>query len=340
MKKITFLIPCFNEEESLPCLFDTLRKFIQGTYKVTLRDDKDGEEKFETEVDMKAYEWEFLMVNDGSTDGTLDLLRRFRREDPRVSVLNLSRNFGKENALLAGMDFATGDAVVIMDADMQHPVETVPEMVAWWERGYDDVYGRRRSRGRESWVRKRLSLAYYSLLQSTTRIEVLQNVGDFRLLDRRVVRAICSLRETQRYTKGLYCWVGFNKKEVEFDQSVRSGGKSSFNLHSLLNLAIDGITSYTTSPLRIASVAGLLVSLFAFAYMIFVVVKTLVFGESVQGFPTLLCAILLLGGLQLMAIGIIGEYIGRLFNESKGRPPYIVESYNEILDVTQENNHE
>lgn len=307
-KKISLLVPVYNESGNLPRLKDALDSLADS---------------------LGQYDWEFLFVNDGSADDSLAVLRDMRSRDARVSVVNLSRNFGKENALLAGMDYAVGDAVVIMDADMQHPVEAIPEMLAWWEQGYEDVYGRRRSRGRESWLRKRLSLAYYSMLQGTTRIEVLQNVGDFRLLDRRVVRAICSLRETQRYTKGLYCWVGYNKKEVLFDQTDRVEGKSSFNLRSLLNLAIEGITCYTTAPLRIASVAGLLVSLCAFTYLIFVIFKTLIYGESVQGFPTLLCVILLLGGLQLMAIGIIGEYIGRIFSETKQRPPYIVESYNE-----------
>ena len=231
--------------------------------------------------------------------------------------------------MLAGMDYATGDAVIIMDADLQHPVSAIPEMLYWWEQGYDDVYGMRRVRGRESWLRKRLSLAFYKLLQGTTRIEILRNVGDFRLLDRRVVDAIRQLRETQRYTKGLYCWVGYRKKDVLFDQGDRTEGQSSFNLRGLVNLAIEGVTCFTTAPLRISAVIGFLVSLGALAYLIFVLVKTIFWGESVQGFPTLLCAILLLGGIQLIALGIIGEYIGRIFNETKGRPVYIAESYNE-----------
>lgn len=306
-KKVSLLIPAYNESGNLGRLKEALDGLAASN---------------------DAYDWEFLFVNDGSSDGTLDILRAMRRADARVSVVNLSRNFGKENALLAGMDYASGDAVVIMDADLQHPVEVIPEMLHWWEQGYEDVYGRRRERGRESWLRRRMSLAFYSMLQGTTRIEVLQNVGDFRLLDRKVVRAICSLRETQRYTKGLYCWVGYNKKEVLFDQCDRNAGKSSFNFRSLLNLAIEGITCYTTAPLRIASVVGSLVSLAAFCYLIYVVAKTLIFGER-AGLSTLLCCILLLGGMQLLALGIIGEYIGRIFSETKQRPPYIVESFNE-----------
>lgn len=272
--------------------------------------------------------FEYLFVNDGSKDETLDVLKKLHAKNARVNYVNLSRNFGKENALLAGMDYAKGDAVIIMDADLQHPVSVIPEMIYWWERGYDDVYGRRMSRGKESWLRKRLSMSFYSLLQSQTRIEILQNVGDFRLLDHRVVDAIRNLRENQRYTKGLYCWVGYSKKDVIFDTRDRSEGESSFNFLSLFNLAIEGITCFTTFPLRISSISGFVVSLISLIYLLFVVVKTLCYGEEIQGFPTLICVILFMGGLQLIAIGIIGEYIARIFNETKGRPVYIAESYN------------
>lgn len=307
-KTVSVLIPAYNEAPNMERMVEALAGLA---------------------VANADYVWEFVFVNDGSTDSTLEILRSLRAKDSRVNIVSLSRNFGKENAMLAGMDYATGDAVLIMDADLQHPVDVVPRMLEQWEAGYEDVYGRRRNRGRESWLRKRLSLAYYSMLQGATRIEVLRNVGDFRLLDRRVVNAIRSLRETQRYTKGLYCWVGYNKKEIEYDNLDRKGGESKFSPGKLINLAIEGITCYTTAPLRIASVLGVLVSLVAFSYLIFVVVKTLVYGEDVQGFPTLLCSILLLGGLQLMCLGIIGEYIGRIFTETKHRPPYIVESFNE-----------
>lgn len=231
--------------------------------------------------------------------------------------------------MLAGMDYATGDAVIIMDADLQHPVSAIPEMIYWWQQGYDDVYGLRSDRGRESWLRKRLSLAFYSLLQNTTRIEILRNVGDFRLLDRRVINAIRSLRETQRYTKGLYCWVGYSKKEFLFKQEERKEGKSSFNFRGLLNLAIEGITCFTTAPLRLSAIMGIIASAAALAYMIFILTKTIIWGDPVQGYPTLICTILFFSGFQLLALGIIGEYIGRIFNETKQRPAYIVESFNE-----------
>lgn len=326
MKLITILIPAYNEEANLP----ELKKHLDllAANKLTSQA-VSSEAEFNGEMPaMTDYDWEFLFVNDGSRDNTLSALYELRKSDSRVSIVNLSRNFGKENAMLAGMDYAKGDAVIIMDADLQHPVSAIPEMVYWWERGYDDVYGRRKQRGKESWLRKRLSLAFYSMLQGTTKIEILQNVGDFRLLDRRVIKAICALRETQRYTKGLYCWVGYNKKDILFEQQDRVEGQSSFNFKGLINLAIEGITCFTTAPLRISTIIGFVVSLVSLIYLVVILIKTIFWGDAVQGFPTLMCTILLLGGLQLIALGIIGEYIGRIFNETKQRPPYIAESYN------------
>ncbi|MDE6006131.1 MAG: glycosyltransferase family 2 protein [Muribaculaceae bacterium] len=312
-KRITILIPAYNEAENIPLLIDQLDNLIDNN---------------NDRVDLKKYSWEYLFVNDGSKDNTLDVLNACRKNNLRVNILDLSRNFGKENAMLAGMDFICSDATIIMDADLQDPVEVIPEMVYQWEHGYDDVYGRRKSRGKESWLRKRLSLMFYSLLQNSTQIEILQNVGDFRLLDQRVVKSIRSMRETQRYTKGLFSWVGYNKKEIAFDREDRAEGKSSFNFKRLFNLAVEGITSFTTSPLRISSIIGFILSFFSLIYIIKVLIKTLIWGEPVSGFPTLICVILLLGGFQLIALGIIGEYIARIFNETKQRPPYIASSYN------------
>lgn len=312
--KITILIPAYNESQNISSLLEKLEEITQWKYK---------------DVYLSSFEWEYLFINDGSKDNTLEILKKYQEKNTRINILNLSRNFGKENAMLAGMDYARGDAIIIMDADLQDPVECIPEMIYWWKQGYDDVYGLRKNSGKESWLRKKLSLTFYALLQSTTRIEILKNVGDFRLLDRRVIDAIRALRETQRYTKGLYCWVGYNKKEIQFNREDRHEGKSSFNLRSLFNLAIEGITCFTTSPLRISTIIGFLVSFFAFIYLIVMLFKTILYGEPVRGFPTLVSAILLLGGLQLIAIGIIGEYIGRIFNETKMRPPYIVDTYND-----------
>ena len=226
--------------------------------------------------------------------------------------------------MLAGFDHASGDAVVVMDADLQHPPEVIGQLLEGWEEGYDDVYARRESRGREPLLRRWLSLAYYHLLQHSTRLNVLPNVGDFRLLDRKCIDALKGLRERARNTKGLYAWIGFKKKEITFVQGDRKEGKSSFNIWRLLKLAMDGITSFTTAPLRIATLLGLIVSLGAFFYMCYVLVKTLIMGDPVAGFPTLIVAILFLSGVQLLSIGIIGEYLGRVFIETKERPVYLI----------------
>ncbi len=270
------------------------------------------------------YEWEVLFINDGSHDKTLDKLKELNSADSRCRYVSLSRNYGKENAMLAGFDRMTGDAMVIMDADLQHPVDTIPEMIEKWEEGFEDVYGRRLSRGKESMFRKIFTKTYYSLLNKSTRVDVLPNVGDFRLLDRKVVDAISGLRESQRYTKGLYCWVGFKKTGVDFQTRDRAAGKTHMSAPRLINLALEGITSYTTAPLRIATVLGFIISLLSICYMVYIVCKTLIYGEPIQGFPTIICTILFLGGCQLLALGIIGEYIGKIYNESKHRPPYIV----------------
>lgn len=303
MKKVTILIPCYNEEGSLDALYEALKELM------------------DTHTD---YTWEVLMVNDGSKDRTIDIIKQLREKDKRICYVNLSRNFGKENAMLAGFDYATGDCMVIMDADLQHPPMTISDMLAKWEEGYEDVYAKRITRGKESWFRKQFSLFYYRMLKHLTRVEILENVGDFRLLDRKCVNALKNLRETQRYTKGMYCWIGFRKTEVWFEQGDRLAGESSFNFLRLLNLAIDGITSFTTAPLRIATIMGLFVSLIAFVFMCYILLTTLIWGDPVQGYPTLITVILFLGGVQLLSLGIIGEYLGRIFYETKGRPVYVV----------------
>lgn len=304
-KKVTILIPCYNEEDSLPSLYQALLEIVNND----------------------NYSWEILFINDGSKDDTLVKIKELRAIDSRISFIHLSRNFGKENAMLAGFDYATGDCMVIIDADLQHPPSLIPEMLKYWEEGYDDVYAKRISRGKESWLRKRLSLFYYKILQKTTRVQILQNVGDFRLIDRKCINALQKFRESERYTKGLFCWIGFRKKEVLFEQGDRFAGVSSWNYLSLLKLAIEGITSFTTAPLRFSTLLGGIVSISAFAYLLFVILKTCIWGEVVQGYPTLVIIMLFLGGVQLLSLGIIGEYIGRIFNETKHRPVYIVEEY-------------
>lgn len=307
MKKVSILIPAYNEALSLGNMYERL---------VNLMDSN------------KGYEWEVLFVNDGSKDQTIEIIKHLRSKDERICYVDLSRNFGKEVAMLAGFDYVTGDCVIIMDADLQHPPELIPEMLKHWEAGYEDVYAKRNTRGKESFFRKKLSLMYYSLLQKTTRVEVLENVGDFRLLDRCCINVLKEIRENQRYTKGMYCWIGFKKKEILFDQGDRLAGESSFSFFSLLSLAIEGIVSFTVAPLRFSTFMGLIVSLVTFVYMCAIILKTLIWGEDVQGYPTLLVVILFLGGVQLLSLGIIGEYIGRIFNETKKRPPYVASEYN------------
>ena len=211
MKKISVLIPCYNEEASLPLLYTELVKVMDSC---------------------KFYNWEVLFVNDGSRDQTLSIIKDLRHEDSRISYVDLSRNFGKENAMLAGFDYVTGDCMVIMDADLQDPPSLIPKMLEWWEKGYDDVYAKRYDRGKESWIRKRCSLLFYAILQHSTRFEVLQNVGDFRLLDRVCIDALKKMRETERYTKGMFCWIGFKKKELIFNRGDRVAGKSNWNFGS------------------------------------------------------------------------------------------------------------
>ena len=303
MKTVTILIPCYNEEASLPNLHNALIALME---------------------EQPQYQWQVLFINDGSKDHTLDVIKDINHQDSRFGYVALSRNFGKEAAMLAGFDHSRGDCVVIMDADLQHPPVVIPQMLKEWEAGYEDVYAKRTGRGREPWLRKQLTMLYYRMLQKVSDIDILQNIGDFRLLDRKCIDALRQLRETQRYTKGMYCWIGFKKKEILFEQADRMEGKSSFNFWRLLKLSIEGITSYTTSPLRISTVLGLLCSLFAFLYMVYILFCTLFFGEPVRGYPTMMVVILFLGGAQLLSLGIIGEYLGRIFHESKHRPVYFV----------------
>lgn len=304
MKKVSILIPVYNEEKMLPLLVPELKKVM-------------AQEK-------GKYEWEVMFINDGSKDSSLGMLRSICGQEPTMHYVSLSRNFGKENAMLAGFDYVSGDCMVIMDADLQDPPSLIPEMLEYWEQGYEDVYAKRANRGKESWLRKQFSLLFYRILDHSTRFDILQNVGDFRLLDRKCIEALRELRETERYTKGMFCWIGFRKKEVVFDRGDRAAGQSNWNFWSLFNLAIEGITSFTTAPLRLATMVGAVVAFAAFLFLLFYVGKRLIIGDPVQGFTTLAAIMLFLGGIQLLTIGILGEYIGRIFNETKRRPVYVV----------------
>lgn len=308
-RRVSILIPCYNEEKSLPLLYPELKALMDSE---------------------AQYEWEVLFVNDGSKDNTLQIIKALRAADKRLSYVNLSRNFGKESAMLAGFDYVTGDCMIIMDADLQDPPSLIPQMLEYWNNGYKDVYAKRANRGQESWLRKKSSLLFYKILDHATRFDILQNVGDFRLLDRQCIEALKKLRESERYTKGMFCWIGFEKKEIVFDRGDRIAGNSNWSFWSLFNLAIEGICSFTTAPLRFATVIGAITAFGAFCFTLFYISKTLFFGDPVQGFTTLISAMLLLGGIQLLCIGILGEYIGRIFIETKNRPTYLVSEYNNL----------
>lgn len=306
MKKITILLPAYNEEASFPLIKENMTRVIQEN---------------------PNYEWEFLLVNDGSTDNTLQQMIRLHDEDSHYSYLDLSRNYGKEIAMMAGFDYVDSDALIIMDADMQHPIDVIPEMISWWEQGFDDVYAQREG-SKESWMKRKTSQWYYNLLQSLTRVPIQKNTGDFRLLDKSCVKALRMMREKERNTKGLYSWIGFHKKGIYYQQKERQEGETKWSFWSLVNLALTGITSYTTAPLRIASILGIMISFVAFLYLIYIIAMTNIFGEPVQGYPTIMVTMLFLGGVQLLGLGIIGEYLGRIFNEVKQRPSYFINSYN------------
>ncbi|MFZ2545293.1 MAG: glycosyltransferase family 2 protein [Candidatus Saccharimonadales bacterium] len=306
MKSITILIPAYNEEPVLPALFDRLTKLANN---------------------VPRYSFEFLFVNDGSRDKSLDIIKDYAKKDDRISYVNLSRNFGKEIAMIAGIDHVHSDALVIIDADLQDPPELIPDMIKLWEKGYDDVFARRSKRLGESWFKKFSSRMFYRILQRSTSIPIQRDTGDFRLLDRRCVEALKQIRERERYTKGFFSWIGFNKKEIKYVRDPRAAGQTHWNYLKLVNLAIDGIVSFTTAPLRISTVLGMIVSLVSFGYIIYLVIRTLAFGTDLAGYPSIMAAILFLGGVQLLSLGIIGEYIGRIFNETKQRPLYLVEDY-------------
>lgn len=305
-KKVSILLPAYNEEASFTLITQCMSQVIEEN---------------------PDYDWEFLLVNDGSTDNTLQQMIRLHESDAHYSYLDLSRNYGKEIAMMAGFDYATGDALIIMDADMQHPVSVIPEMLKYWEEGYDDVYAMRQG-SKESWLKRKSSHWYYKLLQSLTRVPIQKDTGDFRLLDRSCVEALKQMRESERNTKGMYSWIGFHKKGIYYQQQERQEGNSKWSMMSLLNLALNGIMSYSIAPLRLASVLGLIVSLVAFLYLIYIIIVTNLYGDPVQGYPTIMVTVLFLGGVQLLSLGILGEYIGRIFNEVKGRPGYFINSYN------------
>lgn len=311
--KLSVIIPFYNEDV-------VLEEFYQRLSAVFEQNDLNGE---------------FLFVNDGSEDSSLSLLNRLREKDGRISIIDLSRNFGKEIAMTAGLDHAKGDAVILIDADLQDPPELIPDLVNEWHKGYDVVYAQRTERGGESLVKKITSHSFYRLMQHVGHVKIPRDTGDFRLLSRRAVEALNKLRERNRFMKGLYAWIGYPQKAVPYKRDPRFAGETKWNYWRLWNFALDGVTSFSTTPLKAATYLGLLTALGAFLYASFVLVKALVFGDDVPGFPTLMIVILFLGGVQLIALGIIGEYLGRAFEESKYRPLYLLKGY-EPSELAQE----
>ncbi|MCG8691167.1 MAG: glycosyltransferase family 2 protein [Minwuiales bacterium] len=300
---LSVVVPAYNEQEVLETFHDRLSAVL-----ATL--------PFGAEV---------IYVNDGSGDDTLSILRGLRRRDPRVAVIDLSRNFGKEIALTAGLDHARGDAVIVIDADLQDPPELIPKLIEpWRDEGYDVVYAQRMSRAGESWLKKKTASWFYRLMQHVGEIPIPPDTGDFRLLSRRTVDSIRSLRERHRFMKGLFTWVGFRQCAVAYERDARGAGESKWNYWRLWNLALEGVTSATLVPLKVSSYIGLIIAVLAFATGIWIIFKTLAFGDPVQGWPSLMVVVLFLGGVQLVALGVIGEYLGRLFNEAKGRPLYFL----------------
>ena len=305
---LSVIVPAYNEEEVLPIFHGRLVAALANIKELAGR-------------------WEVVYVNDGSKDGTLHILKELQRTNPAVGVAALSRNFGKEAAMSAGLKLARGDAVILIDADLQDPPELIGEMVRVWQQGADVVNMKRSSREGETWFKKASAAWFYKVINWLSEVHIPENVGDFRLLSRRAVDALNQLPESNRFMKGLFAWIGYKQVVVEYARHPRAAGETKWPYLKLLNFAIEGITGFSVVPLRLASYAGFLTAFSAFVYALFLLVKTLTIGDSVKGFPTLILTILILGGLQLMAMGIIGEYLGRLFMESKRRPLFLIDEY-------------
>ena len=307
---VSVVVPVFNEESVLDRFYARVAQVFDGLPDVQL---------------------ELVFVNDGSRDDSLQVMRRLCTVDQRVGLVNLSRNFGKEVAMTAGLDHCAGDAVVVIDADLQDPPEVIPEMLASWRSGHDVVYARRSHRDGESWLKRSTAHLFYRLMLRASQVPIPPDTGDFRLMSRRAVDALLQLRERNRFMKGLFAWVGFPSAAVVYRRDARAAGHTKFNYWKLWNFALEGLTSFSTVPLRVATYLGMLVSVTALFWGCVIIVKTLIWGNPVQGYPSLMVAVLFLGGVQLVAIGTLGEYVGRIFSEVKGRPLYLVEAWHAPL---------
>lgn len=303
---LSILIPVYNESECLHLLYERINKVREQIPCNT----------------------EILFVNDGSRDDTLDIIRQLQQHDAGISYVDLARNFGKETAMCAGIDYVRGDALVIMDADLQDPPELIPLMLQEIENGYDDVYACRTSRKGETRLKKWTSRMYYRCLKRMADIPIQEDTGDFRMFSQKAIHALRELKESERNMKGLFSYIGFHKKAIYYERDPRAAGTTKWNYLSLINLAIKGLTSFSTLPLRVISVTGCIVSFFAFTYLLVVFIKALIWGDPVGGYPSLMSVILFLGGIILLALGVIGEYMGIIYNETKKRPIYYVNEYN------------
>ena len=304
-RSLTVVVAAYNEEAALPLLHPRIVAALEAL-----------------ELDAR-----FLYVDDGSRDRTWEVMCGLAAQDPRVGLLRLSRNFGKELALTAGLDQVDADAAVVLDADGQDPPELLPAFVAHWRAGADVVYGRRSSRRNDSWLKRTTARAFYRVLNQLSDTDIPADAGDFRLVSRRVLEALRSLRERQRFMKGLFAWVGYPQVAVDYEREARVAGSTKFNYWRLWNFALEGITGFSTAPLRVGTYVGLASALLAFGYGVWIVFRTLAWGDPVAGWPTMMAVVLFLGGVQLMALGVIGEYLGRLFIESKQRPLYLVRDW-------------
>ncbi len=299
---VSLIVPCHNEAENLSTLYERVRNVMESTGKT----------------------WEMVCINDGSKDDTLDRLLALHDLDPRVVVIDLSRNFGKEAALTAGLDHAVGDCAIPLDADLQDPPELIPELLAKWKEGYDVVNAVRLTRKGETWLKRATSYAFYRFINRMSDVPIPADTGDFRLLSRPVLDALKMLPERRRFMKGLFAWVGFRTIDVHYHREPRLSGKTTWNYWKLWNFAIEGITSFSRVPLQLAAHMGLAVSILAFFYAVYLIIETLVYGNPVKGYPSIMVTLLFLGGVQLIALGVIGEYLGRIYEETKGRPVYLI----------------
>lgn len=310
-KLISCVVPIYNEEAVIAQFFTALDATLKQI----------------------GYPYEILIVDDGSEDETLNIINALKKT-LTFRYLRFSRNFGKEKALSAGLDFARGNAVILLDGDFQHPLELLSEFIKQWEAGYDMVYAVRQDRTDESWLKRTCAKAFYHLTSKINRVTIPPNAGDFRLLDRKIVTALQKLPERNRFMKGLYSWVGFKQLGIPFEVQPRKLGTSQWNFYSLLDLAITGITSFTAFPLRLIALGGMSLATLAILYGIWIILSTLIFGISTPGWATIVTTISFFGGLQLFALGVVGEYIGRVFDEVKHRPHYIIEEDLSFDDYT------